>query len=46
MLLIEREDSISVNWAKCVKALNINSRDMIGYDTFINLFKMFRLEEM
>lgn len=44
-LLIEREDSINVNWPKCIKKIGVGARDMVNFDTFFKLFKLFRLEE-
>ena len=44
-ILVEREDSIAPNWMKSLNKLNIKIRDEIDFETFIKLYRLFRLEE-
>lgn len=43
-ILVEREESISPNWFKVLKTLNVESNESVDVETFMKIYKMFRLE--
>lgn len=43
-MLIEREDSIAPNWNKIMQTLNLSNNELVDFDTFLKIYKLFRLE--